>query len=103
MADENSIVWDVSKRAPSCRKGRSTVRISFQPSSKGYRLSLTPGAANQLCGVSTMVPEKEYLTMILKMTDDEAETILKNAVGLQNLDDTDPVDDDDDNEDNDDE
>ena len=54
-------------------------------------------------GVSTMVPEKEYLTMILKMTDDEAETILKNAVGLQNLDDTDPVDDDDDNEDNDDE
>jgi hypothetical protein len=56
-------------------------------------------------GVNTMVAEKEYLTMILKMTDEEAETILNNAIGLQNLDDTDPIDDDDidpDEDDNDD-
>lgn len=50
-------------------------------------------------GVSAMIPEKDYLTMILKMTDEEAETILKNAVGLQNLDDTDPIDDDEDDDD----
>jgi hypothetical protein len=53
-------------------------------------------------GVSTMVPEKEFLTMILKMTDEEAETILKNAIGLQNLDDVDDDDDDDDDIDDDD-
>lgn len=47
-------------------------------------------------GVNTMVPEKEFLTMILKFSEEEAQTIIDNAIGLQNLDDTDPLADDDD-------
>ncbi len=49
-------------------------------------------------GVNAMISEKEYLTIFLKRTPEEAEAILKNAIGLQNPEDTDFNDDDDDDD-----